>query len=503
MHITVRDLTKSFDAVRANDCLNLTFAGGAVHGVLGENGAGKSTLMKLLAGFLRPDSGAIILDGQPLRAGDPAAALRAGVGMVHQEPLDIPGFTVLENVICAAPRWALPSRQEARNALIIQAGKLGFSLEPDTSIQALTVGQRQQLEIVRLLLCGARTLILDEPTTGITAAQVRALFSAVRQLVNAGNTVLFVSHKLHEVEAICDTVSVLRAGRVAGTGQMAMPQTRETLLHLMFGEALGRVAPHLHQEADAAVALDQPRPPAQPAWQVEHVTVRRDNLVLRDLDLSLPAGACVGLAGIEGSGQQLLLQLLAGKIRPERGRLHLNGHDLTNAEPREMRIAGVEYLPADRLAEGVVGPLSLSDHFALLQAGGAIADRRAAEHQARKAIADYAIKATPLSPLASLSGGNQQRAQLALIPDGIQALVCEQPTRGLDVASAAAVWQRLKTRRDAGVSVVFASADLDEILDHSDYVLVFFAGRVSDLLPRQALSGERLAELIGGVGFEG
>jgi simple sugar transport system ATP-binding protein len=238
-----------------------------------------------------------------------------------------------------------------------------------------------------------------------------------------------------------------------------------------------------------------------PSWHLEGVTARDGNMALDGLDLAIPAGAVVGLAGLEGSGQQILLRLLCGQLRPSAGRLRLAGADMTGATPTAFRKGGVEYLPADRLVEGVVGPLTLAEHFALLQPGGALINRRAAEAATREAISAYSIKAMPASPIMALSGGNQQRAMLAMVPDGTRALVCEQPTRGLDVASARAIWGRILARRDAGCAVVFATADLDEILDYSDYVLVFFAGRVSRLLPRAELSAPRLAELIGGVGF--
>jgi len=504
MQIAVDNLSKQFGSLRANDAITLGFAAGQVHGVLGENGAGKSTLMKLLSGFLRPDGGHIMLDGRPAALGNPGAALAAGVGMVHQDPLDLPAFNALENLLCAAPRGAFPSRAAARAALATLAGRLGFGVDPDAPVGGLTVGQRQQLEIIRLLSCGARVLILDEPTTGITAAQARALFAALRQLAVEGKTVLFVSHKLEEVEALCDTVSVLRAGRVAGPGQMLSPQPRDALLALMFGEGAGGMG-----QGDKGTApppphsLPPPLPPSRaPAWRLERVTARDGGLALRDLSLDIPAGAVVGLAGLEGSGQQILLRLLAGRQRPAAGRLLLAGKDMGGAGQGAFRTAGVEYLPADRLAEGVIGALSLSDHFALLQPAGAVVDRRAAEARARAAIAAFAIKATPATPLAALSGGNQQRAMLALIPERVTGLVCEQPTRGLDLASAQAIWEGLRRRRDAGTAIVFASADLDELLDHSDYLLAFFGGRISALLPRATLSGNRLAELIGGVGFD-
>ncbi len=499
MDIAVSNLTKTFGSLRANDGLSLHFTGGKIHGVLGENGAGKSTMMKLISGFLRPDGGSITLDGKPAGFGGPGEALAAGVGMVHQDPLDVPGFTALENLLCASPRWALPTRAEARATLTVLAGRLRFTLDPDAPVASMTVGQRQQLEIVRLLACGARALILDEPTTGITAAQARALFEALRRLADEGNTVLFVSHKLDEVAELCDTVSVLRAGRVVGE-QMEMPQPQARLLELMFGAGAGEKAGA--RTVEPALGAPAPANAGPPAWRLEGVTAREGGVALRALTLELPAGRVVGLAGLDGSGQQILLRLLAGRARPEQGRVLVAGDDLTGAPAVAYRQAGVEYLPADRLADGMVGALSLSDHFALLQQSGVTVDRRAAERAAREAIADYAIKATPVTPIMALSGGNQQRAMLALVPPGTKGLACEQPTRGLDVASARAIWRRLLERRDAGCAVVFASADLDELLEYSDEVLVFFAGRVSPRLPRAALSSGRLAELIGGVGFQ-
>lgn len=498
MEVRVQNLTKIFGQLRANDGISLHFAEGQIHGVLGENGAGKSTLMKLLSGFIRPDEGGILLDGKPVALGNPGAALRAGVGMVHQEPLDLPGFSALENLLCAAPRWALPNRNEARNTLTILAGRLGFSVAPEDRISSLTVGQRQQLEIVRLLACGARTLILDEPTTGITASQARALFAALRRLAAEGNTVLFVSHKLDEVADICNTVSVLRAGRVVGDGQMPMPQPQERLLKMMFGEV---ETPQRGDTTPTAETIQTPQRGNATTWQLDAVTAREGNLTLTNLDLAIPTGSVVGLAGLEGSGQQILLRLLSGQLRPNAGRVLLAGTDLTGAGSATFRRNGVEYLPADRLTEGLVGPLTLAEHFALLQPSGGVINRRAAETAARQAIADYNVKATPSSPIMALSGGNQQRAMLAMVPDNVQALVCEQPTRGLDVASVRAIWGRLLARRNTGCAVVFATADLDEILDYSDYVLVFFAGRVSRLIPRAELSAPRLAELIGGVDF--
>jgi simple sugar transport system ATP-binding protein len=507
MDVLIRDVTKTFGSLRANDHISLNFAAGQIHGVLGENGAGKSTLMKLLSGFLRRDSGDILLDKQPADLDSPETALRAGVGMLHQDPLDVPAFTSLENFYCASPHQAMPDSKAARRILLDLAQRLNFSALPDTRIVSLTLGQRQQLEIMRLLACGAQVLILDEPTTGISAAQKEALFTALRRLAEEGNTIIFVSHKLGEVAELCHTVSVLRGGRVMGEGQMPMPQPQEHLLALMFGQdqppvqsATPPAQPNHGTEHKQAPDEDVP---ARMVWQLDSVTVREGLLVLRDLNLDVRAGTVLGLAGLEGSGQQMLLRLLAGHLQPQAGRLLLDGANMTAAPPTAFRQSGVYYLPADRLAEGLVGALSLTDHLALTRARtGRLIDRHTAQEAAQAAIAEYDIKATPATPMASLSGGNQQRAMLALLPPHCASLLLDQPTRGLDVVSARTVWQRLLARRSAGTALVFASADFDELLAYSDLVLVFYGGQVSPPLPRAMLSEARLAELIGGVGFE-
>ncbi len=496
MHIRIHNLIKTFGSVRATDGISLEFAAGQIHGILGENGAGKSTLMKLLSGFLRRDAGEIRLDGHPVRLGNPAAALHAGIGMIHQDPLDIPAFTVLENFYCASPRAALPDMKAARRAFGRFSAHLGFAMAPDAPLASLTVGQRQQLEIMRLLACGVRVLILDEPTTGITPAQVRALFAALRQMASEGTTVLFVSHKLDDIANLCDTVSVLRAGRVMGEGQMPMPQAQAHLLRLMFGHSL-----QMLYETPPSITLPPTSNP--PVWQLECVSARAGILMLQDVTLSIRPGTVVGLAGLEGSGQQLLLHLLAGTLHPLAGRVLLNGSDVTGQPAAVFQQRGVQILPADRMKEGLVGAFSLCDHMALTsRSPGVLVDKQAAQARAQTAIADYEIKATPTTPLAALSGGNQQRAMLSLLPERCTGLLMEQPSRGLDVASARAIWQRLLARRSDGTALVFASADLDEVLEYSDEILVFLGGKSSQPLARAELSETRLAELIGGVGFE-
>lgn len=507
MDIRIGNLIKTFGKLRANDAISLHFASGQVHGILGENGAGKSTLMKILSGVLPRDAGEIVLDGRPARLGTPAAALKAGIGMVYQDPLDVPAFSVLENFVCASPRGLFPTLAAARHRLEELAGQLAFAIDAEAPVASLTVGQRQQLELVRLLAWGMQVLILDEPTTGITATQRDALFGALRLLASRGHTVLFVSHKLEEIVDLCDTASVLRSGQVMGEGQMEMPQPREKLLSLMFEQV---PSDPLHPAQLSPVAHTQPSPahpdasapPSPPVWQLEQVTIGDGSRELRDLTLTIPAGKIVGLAGVVGSGQHLLLRLLAGNHVPDHGRMLLQGHEQNTPSAVAFRQEGIAFLPADRLGEGLIGALSLTEHILLLKKSSFLANRAEAHAEARAAIATYDIRGTPDTPLNQLSGGNQQRAMLALIPAYCRGLLLEQPTRGLDVTSARNIWQQLLKRRAEGAALVFASADLDELLAYSDAVMVFFGGKVSPPLPRDTLTTERLAGLIGGVGFE-
>lgn len=479
MHVSIRNLHKSFAAVHANNDICVDFAAGQIHGILGENGAGKSTLMKLLSGVYRPDSGEIFINHKPVQLGTPRLAIEAGIGMVAQDPVDVPVFSVLENIACGIH---MPSLTQLSQQITTWCTQLGFQFSPQTQIRALTVGQRQQVEIVRLLIAGSDVLILDEPTTGITATQIDALFAALRTIVRTGKTVLFVTHKLDEVVALCDTVTVLRAGRMVGT-QRAMPISKSDMLDAMFGTMVSHT-PQLHRHSSAQAAR----------WTFHDVVIHDTALQIGPLNHQLPCGTIIGLAGLEGSGQRPFMQMLAGLRRPDRGMVRYDGQPFAYDHP------DVVWLPADRLYEGIIGDMTLTEHIRLLR-DGLLAPGESAVAKAQQLIADYAIKATPEMPLRQLSGGNQQRAMLALIPAHVTGIVLEHPTRGLDAVSAMAVWQRLRDRSAQGATIVFFSADLEEVMQYADVVLVFFAGEISQPIARAQLTEDGLAALIGGVGF--
>ena len=487
MRVELRDIRKSFGAVRANDGIALAAAEGTIHGVLGENGAGKSTLMKILSGTLLPDGGQIVLDGTPVRIGSAAQAIRTHIGMVHQDPLDFPSLSVLDNFLLGAPAGFVPRRGRARAALRTLAAQLGFALDPGARCDHLTVAERQQLEIVRLLWLGVRVLILDEPTTAISASQRAQLFAALRALAAHGNVVFFVSHKLEEIQELCDRVTILRRGRVAG--EVPLPCDTGTLVHLMFGRDLPR----------------SPRPRialGPPVLEVADLAVGDTLLTLEHIGLAVASGEVVGLAGLEGSGQRLLLHACAGLVPPMGGRIRIGGRDLTGRPYERFLAAGVAYVPAGRLGEGVIPGLTLADHAAIAEPRRSVfVDRQLAARSAARRIQEFQIRGTPDTDVRALSGGNQQRAMLALLPDRLVLLLMEHPTRGLDVESAEEIWRRLLERRAHGTAIVFSSSDLDELLERSDRIVVFSGGRVAAPIDARRATVEQLGGLIGGKGL--
>jgi len=484
MHLELREIHKHFGSVRANDGISMTIEAGEMRGLLGENGAGKSTLMKVLSGFIEADSGEVVLDGQTLDLASPRDAIAAGIGMLHQDPLVFLPFSVIDNFMLGSPGGVTLDRSTAEVALAELSERFGFSFDPDAPVRTLTVGERQQLEIIRLLWLGARVLILDEPTTGISATQRDQLFDTLKTLAAEGMIVIFVSHKLEEVEQLCDRVTVMRLGKLVGAAEL--PCEPEILVEMMFGKV---VVPS--DRAAASIGAD--------ALVIDGVTLSDRLLTTADLSLSVASGEVVGLAGLEGSGQRLLLRALAGLHKPDSGSIEVGGVPTTGLGYRRHLDAGIHFLPAGRLEEGLVADLTITEHFLL-------AGRRmdffvswgTARERAAGFIEEFSIKGTPESTAESLSGGNQQRLLLAMTPPELRLLLMEHPTRGLDIESADWVWTRLLERRDEGTSIVFASADLDELLRYSDRIMVFFSGSVIRVLDARQADGEMLGHLIGG-----
>ncbi|MEK7252240.1 MAG: ATP-binding cassette domain-containing protein, partial [Actinomycetota bacterium] len=379
MSLVLRDIHKHFGSVRANDGIDLDIASGELHGLLGENGAGKSTLMKVLSGFLTADSGSIELDGKPLPGSSPRAALDSGIGMLHQDPLVFLPFTVLDNFLLGASGGPILDRKAGRRALAETAARYGFDFDPDAQARTLTVGERQQLEMARLLWRGARVLILDEPTTGISEPQRVELFAVLRRLAAESLIVIFVTHKLEEVEALCHQVTVMSRGKVVG--RRDLPAPRDELVRMMFGDiTLGGTRP-------AALLGD-------PALRVVGVSRSKHGGVYPDL--AVAAGEVLGLAGLEGSGQRAFLRMCAGLERPAAGRIEVGGGVLSGQPYRRFLDAGVHFIPAGRLEEGLIAGLSIAEHLELVgDHRSFMVDRERAADVAQGRIAEFSIKGSP------------------------------------------------------------------------------------------------------------
>jgi len=487
MHLELRHIHKHFGAVHANNDISLTIESGTIHGLLGENGAGKSTLMKILSGFIHRDAGEILLDGKPVVFQSPAEALRAGIGMLHQDPLDFPPLTVLDNFLLGREDSFLQPRAAALADLKKYSAQFGFDLAPEALVSSLTVGERQQLEIMRLLSLGAKILIFDEPTTGISLPQKVKLFETLKQLAQQGMTIIFVTHKLQDAEDLCERVTVLRLGQVVGNVQR--PFTSDQLVRLMFGQAL-------------ATSTREPIVPGAPILELRNVTVADYRLRVSEINLQVRAGEVIGLAGIEGSGQRLLLRVCAGLDQPVAGEIWIAGVKMNRQPYQQFLNRGVAYLPAGRLEEGLVPGLTLTEHFILAERSKEFfINWQRAQNFAQTRINTYNIRGVPASRVEALSGGNQQRALLALLQPNLNLILLEHPTRGLDIESTLWVWQQLLERRKRGAAILFSSADLDEILENSDRILVFSGGRVAKALNASETTVQQLGELIGGKGL--
>ncbi len=484
MKVELLDISKRFGSVQANENVSLTVLAGTIHGLLGENGAGKSTLVKVLSGFISRDRGQILLNGTPADIRTPADAIQVGVGMLHQDPLDFPPLSVLDNFMAGKPGSLFTQRRQTLKEFEHLSRQFNFSLSPYHKVTDLTVGERQQLEILRLLSLGAQTLILDEPTTGISASQKTALFAAMKQLASQGKSVIFVSHKLEDVEELCDEVTVLRAGKVVGN--LPIPAPDRQLIDLMFGRELA--VPLKPSTCQPGVALD-----------LQNVTLIDDRLTIHLDRLTVHQGEVIGLAGLEGSGQQLLLQHCAGLLPASAGSLQINGTDMTHQPYPHYLKAGIGYSPADRLQDGLVRGLTIQDHVALrTPPRGLFIDWKDTLERTQQAIALFNIRGKATSQVERLSGGNQQRTQLALLPIPLNLLLMEHPTRGLDIESTLWVWQQLIARCEGGTAILFMSSDLDEIMRYSDRVIVFSGGKVSEAIDAAQLTAEKLGQLIGG-----
>jgi simple sugar transport system ATP-binding protein len=489
-------VSKSFPGVRANDSVDLTVKPGEIHALLGENGAGKSTLVKMIYGILAPDEGQIIWDGAPTRIASPRAARRLGIGMVFQHFSLFEALTVLENISLGLDSKISSRQLEAEIAKVLDAYQL--KLEPRRVVSTLSVGERQRIEIVRALLLNPRLLIMDEPTSVLTPQEVEQLFETLRQLAEAGCSVLYISHKLHEIVALCEAATILRGGKVVGHCDPRR-ETSRSMAEMMIGGNLKEVAKSDKRALGAAKfsvkGLSLPKP-------------GEFGVALQNVSFQVQAGQIFGVAGVAGNGQNELLEALSGEmLAPAADCIALDGRQLGQADVSERREAGLCSVPEERNGHAAIGDFSLTDNAALTARGrigmvsGGLIDGGKAKAYARKVIDTFTVKATGTSALAgSLSGGNLQKFIMGReILQNPEALVVSQPTWGVDAGAAAAIHQAIVDLAARGSAVVVISQDLDELLTLCDTLAVINLGRLSKPMKVGEASVEQIGLLMGGV----
>jgi ABC-type uncharacterized transport system ATPase subunit len=502
MRLELREISKRFPGVLANDKVSISADRGQVLGLLGENGAGKTTLVNILSGLYKPDSGQILIDDEEHVFNDPAAAIRAGVGMVHQHFMLVPVFDVVEAVALGAETVTGPvgtfDRAAARRRIVALSEQYKLGVDPDAKIESLPVGVRQRVEILKALYRQSDILVLDEPSAVLTPYETEELFTIIRSLTGTGTTIVFITHKLDEVLEVADNIVVLRRGRVAGTAD-PKTATRQQLANLMVGRDVELIVPK------------GPATPGDVVLDIRDLRVRDDRLEIAvdGVDLQVRAGEIVAIAGVQGNGQTELVEAITGLRRADSGEITIGAKHVERASPREVSDLGVAHIPEDRGRDGLIAFMSVAENYILdtyhrppySQRG--VFDLDAVNQGAAKGVKDFDIRTPSIHTLATaLSGGNQQKVVVARefsVP--VQLVVAAQPTRGLDVGSIEYIHRRIVEQRDAGAAILIVSTELDEVLAVGDRIAVMFGGRIVGILSGDDATYENLGMLMGGATF--
>lgn len=493
MDVSLAEIHKAFPETVALRGAAFEARPGEVHALLGENGAGKTTLMNILAGLYRPDEGEIRLGGRLRTWRSPAEAIAAGIGMVHQHFKLVPPMTVCENLLLGVPGPLWLDRRRAAARITALAREHDLAVDPSAPVWQLSMGERQRVELVRLLLRDARVLILDEPTSVLTPQESQTLFATLRSLARAGRTVIFISHKLEEVLRAADRVTVMRGGRVIATLRAGEARAEEVAA-MMVGRAVAPPQPAAGARGAALLVVDRLSVPGD-----------RRPLAVRDVSLIVHAGEILGVAGVAGNGQRELAEAVAGLRAIASGEVSLAGKPIGRSSVRERIAAGLALIPEDRLHTGLVGEMTAADNLILKSYRRPPFSRRGVlnhpliRRRAQAAMGRFALSVPPRAPVRLLSGGTMQRLLLAReLGEDPKVLVAMSPVRGLDVGAAAAVHQALLEARGRGVATLLISEDLDELLLLADRLAVMHEGRISAVLERPSFDRPRIGLLMAG-----
>ncbi len=496
MSLELKAITKSFGSFIANDGINLKVAKGEIHAILGENGAGKSTLMNVVYGLLQPDSGTISIDGKTVTINEPADALNVGIGMVHQHFMLVPVFTVAENVILGheISKRGFLSLTDAKNKIKKIAEEFKFEVNPDALVEELPVGVQQRVEIIRALMYDAKVLILDEPTAVLTPQETDELLNMMRVLRSKGTSIIFITHKLREVKAVADKITIIRRGKVVGTANPSA--TQEELASLMVGRKVDLIPNKVVIKPGKAIL------------EINNLIIFNSagRKIVNNLSLEIKAGEILAIAGVQGNGQSELARALINLEDHVTGSIKLDDVEILGKTVRETLLAGVAYIPESRELDGLIGSFSVAENMILdthdlvpVAKNGQL-NKKYIEGNAAKLIKEFDVRTQSIYDTASsLSGGNKQKVVLAReLSRTVKFVMASQPTRGLDVGSIEFVYERLLAERSANRAVLLVSTELDEVTALADRIAVIYKGEVVGVVGPE-VSREKLGLMMAGI----
>ena len=497
MSLELREITKSFGALVANDAINLTVGDGEIHAILGENGAGKSTLMNVVYGLLQPDAGTISVDGKEVVINSPLDALAAGIGMVHQHFMLIPVFTVAENIVLGHENTnglGILDLKAARQEILRVSAEFNFEIDPDALVENLPVGLQQRVEIIRALIYKAKVLILDEPTAVLTPQETDELLRNMKKLKAQGTSIVFITHKLREVKEAADKITIIRRGKVVGTASPSASQ--EELASMMVGRPVSLdVVKSVAVKGDITLGVSN-----------VSISDHTGRFLVRNVSFDVRAGEILAVAGVQGNGQSELAEAIVGLQEHVTGNISLEGRDITRSSVRGALHAGIAFVPESREEDGLISSFSIEENLILdlhdlpPYAKGLVISPTVVSLEAQKRVKEFDIRSqSAKDKISSLSGGNKQKVVLAReLSRPVKLVVASQPTSGLDVGSIEFVHKKIIAERDAGRAVLLFSTELDEVSALADRIAVMYRGEFIAIVPADT-SREDLGLLMAGV----